>query len=129
MRFSKNIAFCFAVLLPIALVVYQLGHWDEFKFKQFSANMPNILRLLTSVLAGTSPRLVPRAANDLIVDLGYAKYHGVTLENGITQWVGMRFAAPPLGNLRFRAPADPLSEEGVIDAYTVSVHLYTTLKT
>lgn len=52
--------------------------------------MLNILRLLTTVLAGTGPQLVPRAANDLIVDLGYVKYRGVTLENRITQWVGMR---------------------------------------
>ena len=85
--------------------------------------MPNILRLLTTVLAGTSSQLEPRSANDLVVDLGYAKYRGVALENGITQWVRMRFAAPPLGSLRFRAPADPLPEEGVIDAFTVSTHL------
>lgn len=91
--------------------------------KQFSSAMLNILRLLTTMLAGTSSQLEPRSANDLIVDLGYAKYRGVALENGITQWVGMRFAAPPLGNLRFRAPADPLPEEGVVDALTVSAHL------
>jgi carboxylesterase type B len=43
-----------------------------------------------------------------IVDLGYTKYQGVPLANGITQWLGMRYAAPPVGNLRFRAPQDPI---------------------
>jgi hypothetical protein len=47
------------------------------------------------------------------VDLGYARYQGQNLENGIKQWLGIRFAAPPLGDLRFRAPADPISVPGV----------------
>ena len=43
------------------------------------------------------------------VDLGYAIYKGVVQPNEVvTQWLGMRFAAPPLGNLRFRAPQDML---------------------
>ncbi|RFU25456.1 hypothetical protein B7463_g10886, partial [Scytalidium lignicola] len=42
-----------------------------------------------------------------IADLGYSRYQGTVLENGITQWLGMRYAAPPLGDLRFRAPQDP----------------------
>lgn len=43
------------------------------------------------------------------VDLGYAIYEGVVQPSEvITQWLGMRFAAPPLGNLRFRAPQDPI---------------------
>ena len=42
-----------------------------------------------------------------VVDLGYSRYEGVALGNGVSQWLGIRFAAPPLGNLRFRAPADP----------------------
>jgi carboxylesterase type B len=44
-----------------------------------------------------------------IVDLGYSKYQGTPLQNGITQWLGIRFAAAPLGNLRFRAPQDPVN--------------------
>lgn len=42
------------------------------------------------------------------VDLGYAKYEGTSNPNGVSQWFGIRYAQPPLGNLRFRAPADPL---------------------
>lgn len=44
-----------------------------------------------------------------IVDLGYSKYEGTALSNGVSQWLGIRFAAPPLGDLRFRAPVDPPS--------------------
>ena len=43
-----------------------------------------------------------------IVDVGYTKYQGSPLENGITQWLGVRYAAPPLGDLRYAKPADPL---------------------
>ena len=42
-----------------------------------------------------------------LVDLGYSRYLGTALPNGISQWLGIRYAAPPLGELRFRAPMDP----------------------
>jgi hypothetical protein len=41
------------------------------------------------------------------VDLGYTQYEGSILPSGINQWLGMRYAAPPLGELRFKAPQDP----------------------
>lgn len=41
------------------------------------------------------------------VDLGYTQYQGAMLPSGINQWLGMRYAAPPLGELRFKAPQDP----------------------
>ncbi|TAQ83778.1 Carboxylesterase [Chlorociboria aeruginascens] len=41
------------------------------------------------------------------VDLGYSKYQGATLGNGVIQWLGIRFAAPPIGDLRFRDAQDP----------------------
>lgn len=57
-----------------------------------------------------------------IVDLGYATYQGVRLqEAGVDQYLGMRYAAPPLDDLRFRRPHDPLSESGVQDASSVSL--------
>ncbi|KAH8656673.1 triacylglycerol lipase [Tricladium varicosporioides] len=45
-----------------------------------------------------------------MVNLGYANYQGSINQAGISQFLGMRYAAPPLGNLRFRAPQDPLNE-------------------
>lgn len=48
-----------------------------------------------------------------IVDLGYAQYEGTALDNGVNQFLGIRYAAPPLGDLRFRAPEDPVFTTGV----------------
>ena len=59
------------------------------------------------------------ATTQPIVDLGYARYQGKALPNGISQWLGIRYAAPPLKNLRFEAPQDPPSVDGVQDASTV----------
>ena len=42
-----------------------------------------------------------------IVDLGYSLYQGTALEAGVDQWLGIQYAAPPLGDLRWRAPQDP----------------------
>ncbi|KAJ5683548.1 hypothetical protein N7462_006713 [Penicillium macrosclerotiorum] len=41
------------------------------------------------------------------ISLDYATYQGVSLTNGVDQYLGMRFAKAPTGNLRFRAPQDP----------------------
>ncbi|KAL4913162.1 Alpha/Beta hydrolase protein [Aspergillus aurantiobrunneus] len=55
-------------------------------------------------------------ASPVVVDLGYAQYRGQALSNGIAQWLGMRYAAPPLGSLRFSAPQDPENVDGIQDA-------------
>ncbi|KAJ6582727.1 Alpha/Beta hydrolase protein [Mycena vulgaris] len=49
-----------------------------------------------------------------IVDLGYAQYQGtVNTANNITNFLGIRYAAAPLGDLRFRAPQPPANATGV----------------
>ncbi|KAJ6524299.1 Alpha/Beta hydrolase protein [Mycena vulgaris] len=49
-----------------------------------------------------------------IVDLGYAQYQGtVNTANNITNFLGIRYAAAPLGDLRFRAPQPPANVTGV----------------
>lgn len=53
------------------------------------------------------------------VDLGYAQYQGTLLSSGITQYLGMRYASPPLGDLRFRTPQPPQSSSGVQNAQSV----------
>jgi carboxylesterase type B len=57
------------------------------------------------------------------VDLGYAKYRGQALSDGVTQWLGMRYAAPPTGSLRFQPPRDPSHEKDVQDATKVGAHV------
>ena len=62
-------------------------------------------------------------AVDPLVDDGYTKYLGTELPNGISQWLGIRFAAAPVGDLRFRAPEDPPTNSSVQVADAVSTFL------
>ena len=52
------------------------------------------------------------------VDLGYAKYRGHINGADVKEFLGMRYAAPPLGSLRFRAPADPIATSIIEEAST-----------
>lgn len=61
------------------------------------------------------------------VNLGYATYEGTTLGNGVNQFLGMRYAAPPLGQNRFKRPLDPLDETGVVLAKEVRNNTYASL--
>ncbi|KAK5133937.1 hypothetical protein LTR08_007057 [Meristemomyces frigidus] len=51
-----------------------------------------------------------------VVHLGYATYRGVVGANGVTKWLGVRYAAPPLGDLRFAAPMPPVKSHGLQEA-------------
>ncbi|KAI4869892.1 alpha/beta-hydrolase [Hypoxylon rubiginosum] len=51
-------------------------------------------------------------AVDPTVDLVCNKYAGIATPNGITQWLGLRFAAAPVGSLRFMPPEDPPCSSG-----------------
>ncbi|KAF8886048.1 Alpha/Beta hydrolase protein [Gymnopilus junonius] len=62
--------------------------------------------------------LAKAAPAPLVVNLGYAQYQGVTVQDKVTnathtQFLGIRYAAPPTGSLRFRAPASPAFTAGV----------------
>lgn len=59
-------------------------------------------------------------AVESLVNLDYTSYNGTALENGISQWLGVRYAAPPLYNLRFAAPQDPIHNSTVQPAKKVS---------
>lgn len=66
-------------------------------------------------------------ALDEVVDLGYAKYRGKSIGNGVMRWAGMRFARSPSlqEGLRFAAPQDPVKENGTVDASSVRNHIIT----
>lgn len=67
------------------------------------------LLLLLSPLEtwGLSPR----------VKLSNGDHIGRVLDCGVSHWLGIRYAAPPLGELRFQPPVDPLPENGTQYAY------------
>jgi carboxylesterase type B len=67
-----------------------------------------ITLLLATLLTSASPRFQPYPVTGVPrVDLNYTKYVGRQLANGVNEFLGMRYAAAPLGNLRWRAPVEP----------------------
>ncbi|KAF8193189.1 Alpha/Beta hydrolase protein [Mycena galopus ATCC 62051] len=93
------------------------GLWNEQYIELVTSEMVSLkLRALsvcaaTTLLFATSP---VRAQATPIVDLGYAQYQGaVNTDNNIAHFFGIRFAAPPIGDLRFRAPQPPANITGV----------------
>ena len=63
-------------------------------------------------------------AEPLVVDLGYARYHGRSTPMGVSQWLGMRYADAPVGSLRFEAPQDPSLMKGTQQATQVRRNPY-----
>jgi hypothetical protein len=84
-----------------------------------------LLLRLASALQVAKAAVLHHRVNDIstsppVIDLGYAKYRGVRLDAGVDQFLGMRFAQAPLGDLRFRAPQDPTPEKDIQDASQVN---------
>ncbi|KAL8294664.1 hypothetical protein RB597_007728 [Gaeumannomyces tritici] len=72
---------------------------------------------LSLILAAAGLMASGAGAVDTLVDLGYAKFQGAVTDPdlGVSMWKGIQFAAPPVGELRFAAPADPV-QTGTVDA-------------
>ncbi|KAJ7505116.1 Alpha/Beta hydrolase protein [Mycena galericulata] len=71
------------------------------------AIFPAALIFLVSICAASTP----------IVDLGYAQYQGIVdADLNITKFLGMRYASPPTGNLRWQAPTAPSTVAGIQEA-------------
>ncbi|KAK2674757.1 Alpha/Beta hydrolase fold [Fusarium oxysporum f. sp. vasinfectum] len=73
--------------------------------------MESIYRML--LLAALLPFSVAVSST---VDLGYSKYKGNVLDNGVSEWLGVRYAAAPVKDLRFKLPQDPIRMRAVQDA-------------
>lgn len=80
------------------------------------------MRFLTFALALWAS-LSLAGATDPQVNLGYANYTGTTLLNGVNEFLGMRYAAPPTMSRRFRVPEPPLKETELVYAKAVGVSL------
>ncbi|GKU16929.1 unnamed protein product [Fusarium langsethiae] len=59
---------------------------------------------------------LPSIAVDSTVDLGYSKYKGKDLGNGVSEWLGVRYASAPVKDLRWTLPQDPSRVRAVQDA-------------
>ncbi|KAF7315710.1 Carboxylic ester hydrolase [Mycena indigotica] len=69
--------------------------------------------LLLAILAA-----VGSYAQSPVVDLGYAQYRGAVSSANFAHFLGIRYAAAPIGDLRFRGPQPPVNISGVQDATT-----------
>ncbi|KUJ20432.1 carboxylesterase type B [Mollisia scopiformis] len=60
-------------------------------------------------------------SSSLQVDLGYAVYEGFYNDtHNVNEWMGIRYAAPPIGSLRWQAPQAPLvNRSSVINASAI----------
>ncbi|KAI4693885.1 uncharacterized protein J4E84_002461 [Alternaria hordeiaustralica] len=78
---------------------------------------PGIFLALALLLAGSGAEPIPRAVKAPRVDLGYAVYEGSYDSNtGLNIFKSVRYAAPPLGNLRFAAPQAPVRNRTIASA-------------
>lgn len=59
---------------------------------------------------------VPVAAADLVRDLDQGSFAGFESEHGAAVWMALPYAAPPIGDLRWRAPRPPVPHNGVQEA-------------
>ncbi|KAK0239582.1 Alpha/Beta hydrolase protein [Armillaria nabsnona] len=73
---------------------------------------PALLLIFVAVLQPCGAQSTP------VIDLGYAKYRGTFDPAGSnnTQFLGIRFAAPPTGSLRWQAPQMPSFVAGIQNA-------------
>ncbi|EPS94949.1 hypothetical protein FOMPIDRAFT_1169187 [Fomitopsis schrenkii] len=74
--------------------------------------------VLVGVLALWNSKLAVVASDSTpTVDLGYAQYRGAYDPNtNISSFLGIRYAQPPTGDLRWRAPQTPVTTAGIQEA-------------
>lgn len=89
----------------------------EMKLTSFLSESVYLAALATSAAVDVTEGDL--AATSPTVDLGYSIYRGTRLQGGVDQYLGMRYAQAPLGDLRFRAPRQPLATMGIQDASRV----------
>ena len=76
--------------------------------------LASIAALALSAPAAAQDSAEPPAATP-VVETEAGKVQGLE-QGGIDAFLGVRYAAPPLGDLRFQPPAKPEAWEGVADA-------------
>lgn len=61
--------------------------------------------LLQTILLALCALAVRAASSSLVVNTTSGAFQGVLTNNGTEHWLGIPFAQPPVGKLRFKAPA------------------------
>jgi para-nitrobenzyl esterase len=75
--------------------------------------------IIASVLVSSSPV----RADSLTVKILQGKVHGKTINNGkVRAFLGLPYAAPPVGDFRWKVPAPPAKWKGVRDATQYGAH-------
>jgi len=72
-----------------------------------------VQRALRSITVLSALLVAAAVAVDAQVQLTYGQVSGVELDDGVTVFRGIPFAAPPVGALRWRAPQPPIPWRGV----------------
>ncbi|KAG0695772.1 Alpha/Beta hydrolase protein [Suillus ampliporus] len=79
----------------------------------------SLLALSHALLALEALSSPANATSASIINLGYAQYQGsVDTATNITSFLGIRYAAPPVGDFRWAAPQPPSTISGVQQATT-----------
>lgn len=62
---------------------------------------------------------LPQATPSLVVRTTSGSFRGQTTDTGVDRWLGIPFAQPPVGSLRFKAPVPITNASNVVkDAFT-----------
>jgi len=112
-KWTKIALITAAVLIPIIILAACLGALLPKKHSSSNGSSNNGAGSSSSSGGGSDSTDNNKNA---LVHLDYASYQGTQLEAGVNQYLGVRFAAPPIGNLRWRAPQPPVKVEGTQNA-------------
>lgn len=99
---------------------WKIGYFlSGLRRRHFAIYGTGFVCLVAVIFAVTFSVLLRRSGNQPVADLGYARYRGVAGSNGVSQWLGVRYAAAPVGDLRFAEPHDPPATNDTQDATKV----------